>query len=268
MGTFVPEMPITDTHIHLYSEKFGSEAPALIAAAIEKGVNRFLLPNIDIDSLEPMFELCRLYPGVCFPMVGLHPCHVFTDYSEVLAKLHTVFKSRINELVAVGEIGVDLYWDKSFRTQQEDAFKIQCRWAYDAGLPVVIHSRESTDVILGLLNDLKTEGAMPTGVFHCFSGTYEQARQCINLGYMIGIGGVVTYKKSGLDQLLPSIEMQHILLETDAPYLAPVPHRGKRNNPEYIVQVAEKIAEIKKMTVPEVVAITSANADRLFKLKS
>lgn len=260
-------MPITDTHIHLYSEKFGTEAPDLIASAMERGVSRFLLPNIDMESLEPMFSLCKAHPGVCYPMVGLHPCHVFADYNEVLTSMERVFRERLHELVAVGEIGVDLYWDKTFRSQQEDAFKIQCGWAYGTGLPVVIHSRESTDVIIALLEQLNKEGAMPTGVFHCFSGTGEQARKCIELGYMVGIGGVVTYKKSGLDQLLTSIDMQHILLETDAPYLAPVPYRGKRNIPEYIVYVAEKIAEIKKISVEEVVATTSANADRLFKLK-
>jgi TatD DNase family protein len=260
-------MPITDTHIHLYSEKFGTQAPELIQTAMEKGVNRFLLPNVDLDTLDPMFGLCAAFPGVCFPMVGLHPCHVFADYIDVLTSLEKVFHERKNELVAVGEIGVDLYWDKTFRTQQEEAFKIQCRWAVASGLPVVIHSRESTDVILGLLDDLAVEGCKPVGVFHCFSGTVEQAKQCIDKGFMLGIGGVVTYKNSGLQPVLDAIGLEHILLETDAPYLAPVPHRGKRNDPQYIVHVADKVAEITGRTVAEVASVTSANADRLFQLK-
>jgi TatD DNase family protein len=214
-----------------------------------------------------MFDLCRMFPGVCFPMVGLHPCHVFADYREVLSALEKVFQERRNELVAVGEIGVDLYWDKTFRPQQEEAFKIQCRWAYDAQLPVVIHSRESTDVILGLLDELQSEGTMPKGVFHCFSGTLEQAQECIRKGFMLGIGGVVTYKNSGLQPVIENVGLGHIILETDAPYLAPVPHRGKRNDPEYIIHVAEKIAEMLQCPVEQVADSTSANAERLFGLK-
>jgi TatD DNase family protein len=261
-------MPITDTHIHLYSEKFGSQVPSLVAAARQKGVNRFLLPNVDQETIEPMFDLCKQFPGVCFPMMGLHPCHVFADYKEQLAAIEKVFRSRLSEIIAIGEIGVDLYWDKSFRAQQEDAFRIQCGWAVEAGLPVVIHSRESTDVILDLLDSMALENIKPTGVFHCFSGSPEQAQRCIGLGFMLGIGGVVTYKNSGLTPVIESVGLEHFLLETDAPYLAPVPHRGKRNDPEYIVHVANKIAEIRNCPVEEVIDTTTANADRLFKLKN
>ncbi len=254
-------MKFADTHTHLYAKEFDPDRDRLIQEAMAAGITRFFLPNIDSDSVEGMLALQKGYPDACYPMMGLHPCSVKEDYVEELAKLKTELDR--GTFVAVGEIGIDLYWDKTFFPQQQEAFKTQCQWAVERDLPIVIHTRSSFDEAFALLDAMVQR---PKGVFHCFSGNMEQAKHAIDLGFMLGIGGVVTFKNAGVDKVIADIDMQHIVLETDAPYLAPVPHRGKRNEPDYLLLVAEKIATLKGITMEQVADITTANALRLFKL--
>ena len=234
----------------------------MLARAIEAGVELFLLPNIDRSSIGPMLDLAARHPQRCLPMIGLHPTSVKEDYEEQLAEVATQLEAR--DWLAVGEIGVDLYWDDTFVAQQRDAFLRQARWAYAKDRPIVIHSRESIDLLLELLEELGPE--MPRGVFHCFTGTREQARRIMDLGYFLGIGGVLTFKNSGLDEVLRDVPLSSLLLETDAPYLAPVPHRGKRNESAYVVRVAEKLAELKSLPLAEIAVQTTRNATDLFRL--
>jgi TatD DNase family protein len=254
-------MKFVDTHTHLYAKEFDSDRDRLINEAITAGITKFFLPNIDSASVEGMLALQKAYPEHCYPMMGLHPCSVKADYLEELTKLKAELDR--GKFVAVGEIGIDLYWDKTFFPQQQEAFKTQCQWAFERDLPIVIHTRSSFDETFALLDNMVHR---PKGVFHCFSGNAEQAQHAIDLGFMLGIGGVVTFKNAGVDKLIADIDLQHIVLETDAPYLAPVPHRGKRNEPDYLLLVAEKIATLKGISMEEVADITTANALRLFKL--
>ena len=253
-------MIITDTHTHLYAEEFDADRDLLVEQAGVLGVQRFFMPNIDSTSIEPMLELEERYPGKAFAMMGLHPCYVKENWKTELDLVEKWLNSR--KFVAVGEIGIDLYWDKTFLEQQKEAFKAQIRMANERKLPIVIHTRESFDVTYELLLETKKES--PQGIFHCFSGTAEQAKKAIDLGFMLGIGGVVTFKNSGVDKAIENIPLEHIVLETDAPYLAPVPYRGKRNDPAYIVKVAEKLSEIYKCSVKEIAEITTKNSIRLF----
>lgn len=253
-------MNITDTHIHLYAEEYDIDREALILQAKKAGVNRFYLPNIDSTSINSMLQLEVKYPDVCFPMMGLHPCYVKDNFQEELNTVEEWLGKRTFK--AIGEIGIDLYWDKTFIKEQEIAFKKQIEWAHHYHLPIVIHSRNSFDEVYALL--IEMQACKPWGIFHCFSGTIEQAKKVIDLGFYIGIGGVVTYKNSGLDKVVAEIDLKHLVLETDGPYLAPTPFRGKRNLPEYILKVAERIAEIKNISVEEVAMTTSQNADSVF----
>jgi len=253
-------MNICDTHTHLYAEEFNADRNLLINEAINKGVNKFFLPNIDSSSFDGLYKVCDEFPENCFPVMGLHPCSVKENYKEELEKVKSQFEER--KFYAIGEIGIDLYWDKTFVKEQEDAFKIQIKWASGKKLPVVIHSRNSTGEIIKILK----EQAYPelSGIFHCFSGNIEQANEIIEMGFYLGIGGVVTFKNSGLDKVMEKINLANIVLETDAPYLAPAPFRGKRNEPSYILNVLKKIAEIKNISEEEVAKITSTNAGRIF----
>lgn len=253
-------MLLVDTHTHLYADAFNADRPDLIKAAMAKGIGRFYLPNIDAASIGPMLELEAAYPGVCIPMMGLHPCHVQQDWQAALKRVEVELMRR--KWAAIGEIGIDLYWDKTYFAEQQQAFLQQVAWANERQLPVVIHSRESFAEIIELLD--RQPKASPQGIFHCFTGTIEQARQAIDRGFYLGIGGVVTFKKSGLDAVVEQIPLEHLVLETDAPYLAPTPHRGKRNLPEYVYLVAEKIAEIKGVTIEEVAKVTTENANKIF----
>jgi TatD DNase family protein len=255
---------LTDSHIHLYAEEFDSDLNQLIADAKAVGVSRMLLPNIDLNSVKGMFNLVDEHPGLCYPMVGLHPCYVKEDYQEQLSLLKKQLMSNLHRVIAVGEIGLDFYWDLTFRKQQEEAFLMQLEWAEQHRLPISIHSRESTSELLDLLRSYG-EGKVK-GVFHCFSGDIEQAHEAIRLGFLLGIGGVVTFKKASLAEIVAAISMEHLILETDGPYLAPTPHRGKRNEPAYLRLVAEKVAELKSLSVQDVGKITSDNATRLFHL--
>jgi TatD DNase family protein len=250
-----------DTHAHLYLDAFEADRKEMIARSIENGVVKMLLPNIDTDSIIPMLELCRQFPENCFPMMGLHPTSVKEDYKTQLS----VMESLLNEekFIAIGEIGIDLYWDKTFINEQKDAFKTQLRWAKQKNLPVAIHTREAFPLILDLVEEEVGEGL--TGVFHCFSGNYEEAKRIIDLGFLLGIGGVLTYKKSHLPEVIREIPIEFLVLETDAPFLPPVPYRGKRNESAYIPLIGQKIAEIKEMNIHETARITTDNAERLFK---
>jgi TatD DNase family protein len=253
-------MLLTDTHIHLYSDDFLSDRDLLIKEAMDKGVQRFFLPNIDSSSLNALHTLSEKYPQNCFPMMGLHPTSVKENWQEELANVEKHLSEK--KYYGVGEIGIDLYWDKTFVKEQEEVFKRQIELANHFKLPIVIHSRESFEEIYRILLEKKKE--QPCGIFHCFTGNIDQAKRAIELGFYLGIGGVVTFKNSGLAEVVANIDLEYIVLETDAPYLAPAPFRGKRNLPVYIVKVAEKIAEIKKMTLEEVADITTGNSKKIF----
>lgn len=232
----------------------------MIQRALDKGVRRFFVPAIDSAYTCAMYELESNYPNNVFLMMGLHPTHVKENYLEELGHVETQFKKR--KFYAVGEIGIDLYWDKSFLTQQQEAFVYQIRLAKQYGLPIVIHSRASFDEIFEILDQEKGEDLY--GIFHCFTGTYEQAKQAIGYNMKLGIGGVVTFKNGKIDQFLHKIDMRHIVLETDAPYLAPVPYRGKRNESSYIIQVIDKLSDIYDRETAEIAEITTNNAKEIF----
>ncbi len=253
-------MLLIDTHTHLYSAEFDLDRKQVVERAIAAGVKKFFLPNIDSSSVEGMIALCNQFPENCFPMMGLHPTSVKENCEEELAGVKEWLGK--HKFCAVGEIGIDLYWDKTFFTQQQLAFETQIKWANEFSLPIVIHSRNSFNEIVEVLQKNKNEN--PHGIFHCFSGSKEQAEKAISLGFKLGIGGVLTYKNSGLGQAIADIDMKHLVLETDSPYLTPVPHRGKRNESGYITLVAQKLAEIKNISVEEVAEITTTNAVEVF----
>lgn len=253
-------MQIIDTHTHLYSEEFNTDIEEVMKRAVSAGVGKFYLPNIDSSSLEGMFQLETKYPTQCFAMMGLHPCSVKeTVDSELSLVKEWLFKRKF---AAVGEIGLDYYWDQTFIEQQKAAFQQQIEWAKELDLPIVIHSRNSTDDCIKIIQQHQ-DGSL-RGIFHCFGGSLEEAKQMIDLGFLLGIGGVVTYKKAGLAEILAHIPLTALVVETDAPYLTPVPFRGKRNEPAYLVYVVEKIAESKGIPVAEVIAATTVNAQNLF----
>jgi TatD DNase family protein len=249
-----------DTHAHIFSEEFKPDRADIIGRAIDAGVKRIYMPNIDHTSIDEMMEVEQRHPDLCFSMMGLHPTSVKKDFEkELYAVEEWLFKRKF---AAVGEMGTDLYWDKSFWEQQKEAFKIQVGWAKKLKLPIVIHCRESIDETIELLEPMLNNEL--TGVFHCFTGTLEQARKITSMGFYLGLGGVATFKNGGVDKVIPDLELDNIVLETDSPYLAPVPHRGKRNEPSYIPIIAEKIIGLKKISREELQAITTRNALRLF----
>lgn len=256
-------MQFVDTHTHLFSPSFDEDRTEIVQRAIKSGVETLLLPNIDVESIEPLYNLCAQFPQNCFPMMGLHPGSVDEKWEEKLAIIRTNLFERKN--CAVGEIGMDLYWDKTFVNEQAEAFRRQVNWAKELNLPIVIHAREAFDEIFAIVDELNDERL--TGVFHCFTGTLEQAKKIQNYGgFKLGIGGVLTYKKAGLDDILKDVELSELILETDSPYLPPTPHRGKRNESAYLLHVAEKLADVKGISLVEVAKITSKNANELFKL--
>lgn len=251
-----------DTHAHLYAKAFGHDREAMLANAISKGVERFLLPNVDSESIPGMLDLEAAYPGRCYAMMGLHPCSVKADFETELAIIKQWLDKRA--FLAVGEIGIDLYWDKTFIEEQKAAFNRQVDWALELDKPVVIHARESLDVLINLLEERDDDRLR--GVFHCFTGTVAQANSITDLGLYLGIGGVVTYKNGQVDETLSKISLDRVILETDAPYLAPIPYRGKRNESAYIPEIGAKVAAIKGLQIEEVAAITTRNAMELFRL--
>lgn len=256
-------MRLIDTHCHLYSEQFDTDREQVIANAKRMGVDRILLPNVDLQTVAGMHELVANHPGVCYPMMGLHPCDVKPDYETEIAQLFSFFDT--HTYCAVGEIGIDLYWDKTTQDIQEKAFLMQVDFAIEKGLPIAIHSRNATARIIEMLKNYKGKGLR--GVFHCFSESLELAQEILKLdGFLLGIGGVLTYKNAGLPEVMQQIDLQHIILETDSPYLPPVPHRGKRNEPAYTRLVAEKLADVKGVSLRDIADITTANAEQLFGL--
>jgi TatD DNase family protein len=258
-------MELIDTHIHLYADEFESDLGQLISNATEKGVKKFLMPNIDQSSIDKMFAINDQFKGTCFPMVGLHPCYVNNDFKSQLASIKKALDSNLSKVVAVGEIGLDYYWDVIFKKEQQDAFREQAIWANELNLPISIHSRNSTAELIEILHELQLPKLK--GVFHCFSGNINQADDIMNMGFYLGIGGVVTFKNSGLEKIVEEVPLEFIILETDGPYLAPTPFRGKVNKPEYLRLVAEKVADIKNLKIEEIATITSANASKLFGLE-
>jgi TatD DNase family protein len=251
----------TDTHAHIYLEEFDVDRTDMLARAQQVGVEKIYLPNIDSTSIDRMLELEEKTKGTCFAMMGLHPCSVKKDFEKELYVIESWLAKR--SFVAIGEMGTDLYWDKTFWEQQQEVFRIQANWAKQYNVPIVIHSRESLDQTIKLVEELQ-DGTL-SGVFHCFTGTVEQAERIAKLGFYLGLGGVATFKKGGLDDVIPQMDITKIVLETDSPYLAPVPHRGKRNEPGYIPLVASKVAQVKNISLEELQRITSQNAAALFK---
>ncbi|MCF8337238.1 MAG: TatD family hydrolase [Bacteroidales bacterium] len=256
-------MILTDTHTHLYLEAFEDDREEVMQRAKEQQVKKMILPNIDTTSIEALHSLCDQYPSNCFPMMGLHPSSVEANYKNELETIYKKFSER--KYYAVGEIGIDLYWDKTYEEQQKEAFRTQIRWAIEKKLPIVIHARNSFDEIFEILDEENHEDLQ--GVFHCFTGSAEQAAKALGYGgFWLGLGGVLTFKNSRLADVIKDIAMENLLLETDAPYLAPVPYRGKRNESAYVRQVAEKLAITKDLSVEEVARITTENAEKLFKI--
>jgi len=259
-------MILTDTHSHLYVSRFDNDRDAAVQRCLDNDVKRIFLPNIDSTSIDALVALSRKYPKHCFPMMGIHPCSVKDDYQRELEIARDwLFNQHHNiKFHAVGEIGIDLHWDKSTLNMQIEAFEQQIEWAKQLNLPIVIHARESFDEIFEVLDRVNDDQL--SGVLHCFTGSVEQAKRIINYGnFMLGFGGVLTYKKANLGAVLNEIDLQHVVLETDAPYLTPVPFRGKRNESSYVRYVAEKVAEVKRMPLHEVADITTKNAERLFR---
>ncbi|MBL7930685.1 MAG: TatD family hydrolase [Bacteroidia bacterium] len=253
-------MQIVDTHTHLYAEEFNSDRVALIEKSMSNGIKKFYLPNIDSASIDSMLALEKAYPGNCFAMMGLHPCHVNANVETELKIVREWLDKR--KFVAVGEIGIDLYWDKTFFEEQKMAFRKQIDWALEFNYGISIHCREAFDPIYEILSSYKT---LPRAIFHCFSGNLEQANKILALGnFKLGIGGVVTFKNAGLDKVVEQIDLEHLVLETDAPYLAPVPFRGKRNEPAYLLEIAKKVALLKNSSINEVAETTSKNAEFIF----
>lgn len=250
-----------DTHAHLYDDAFAADRDAMITRALDAGVRKIYLPNCDSSTIAPMMELAAAYPQHCFPMMGLHPCYVKEDFEKELAMVEDWLDKA--PFAAVGEIGLDYYWDKTFVPQQKEAFRRQMRWAKEQGLPIVIHSRESTADCIATVREAQ-DGAL-RGVFHCFGGSSDEAAEIISLGFLLGIGGVVTYKNAAaLHGVVRTVPLENLVLETDAPYLSPVPHRGKRNESAYTAHVAQKVAELRGIDVAEVNRVTSMNAERIF----
>lgn len=254
------ELILTDTHTHLYYQAGTDKLAEQMQRCFDKGIYRLFLPNVDTASIGQVMDTVQAYPDNCFAMLGLHPCSVKTDYKRELNQIEKAIQN--HAIYAIGEIGIDLYWDKSTLAIQQDAFRTQIRWAKELGLPIVIHCREAFDEIFDILDELNDDKLF--GIFHCFTGTLEQAHRAIALGFKLGIGGVVTFKRAGLDEVVRQIELQHIVLETDAPYLAPVPFRGKENESSYLHYVAEKVADLHQVSLEELAYITTENSKQVF----
>jgi TatD DNase family protein len=255
-------MQFIDTHTHLYLPEFGTDRDEVIMKAVSNGISKMLLPNIDIHSVDQMLSLVTRYQGICYPMTGLHPTSVKEDYLLQLDKLEALLTK--HKFVAIGEIGIDLYWDKTFLKEQLISFRRQIAFASDSGLPVVIHSRVAFPEVFSVLEEFK--GKPLKGVFHAFSGNIEEAEKAIEMGFKLGIGGIVTFKNSGLDKVVKEISPDNLVLETDSPYLAPIPYRGKRNESSYICIINKKLADIYEIKEEEIASIIYSNSVSLFNL--
>lgn len=256
-------MMLIDTHCHLYAEEFDADRERVVQEAREAAVGKILLPNIDADSEGKMWELCEKDPQLFAPMMGLHPCYVKADTMSYLDRVYSELST--GKYIAVGEIGIDLYWEQDTLPLQQVAFEKQLRWAVEFDLPVAIHVRNAFDEVFEVMD--RAADSRLRGVFHCFSGDASQAQKALSYpNFYLGLGGVLTFKKSGLDAVVNELPISRLVLETDAPYLAPTPHRGKRNEPKYLALIAQKLAEIHEISIEEVVRLTSENAVNLFRL--
>lgn len=265
---------IVDTHTHLYTEEFDADRAETVARALEAGVKKMILPNINAASVESMLSMCRQWPGVFYPLIGLHPEDVKEDYRSVLddmkrlldenlAAQNSTSSPTLVPFVGIGEVGLDFYWDATYKKEQLETFETQLGWAADNRLPVIIHSRAAFNELCDIMEHFRS--ASLTGIFHCFGGTMEEAEKLLSHeGFMLGIGGTVTYKKSTLPEVLSHVPADRIVVETDSPYLAPVPHRGQRNESAFIVDVVRKLADIYACSIDEMAALTTANAQRIF----
>jgi TatD DNase family protein len=249
-----------ETHAHLYDEAFDQDRPEMIQRALEAGVQQIWMPNCDASTTEPMLALAKQYPKVCLPMIGLHPTYVKENFEQELYLVEN-WLQKPADFIAIGEIGLDLYWDKTFVEQQKHAFLAQCDLALKHGLWIDIHSRNAFWEVVELIE--KVGDSRLTGIFHCFTGTLDEAQKAIELGFKLGIGGVATFKNGGLDKVLPNIDLTQVVLETDSPYLAPVPHRGKRNETSYLALIAQRVADLMGVPVEKVIQQTTANARQL-----
>ncbi len=264
MGPLVSLLTIiyTDSHTHLYLDAFSDDRDEMVKRSVEAGVTRMFLPNIDSSTMDAMFSMADRYPDTCYPMMGLHPTSVKENYREELA----IIEKQLDRpgIIAIGETGIDLYWDKTFAREQEVVFKTQIGWAKELGLPLVIHARDSFPEIFRILDETGTEGLR--GVFHSFTGGLGELERALSYGFMIGINGIVTFKNSDLGSVVSAIPPQRLLLETDAPFLAPVPHRGRRNESSYLVHIAARVGEIYNLTEKETGALATRNALDLFQI--
>ena len=255
-------MRFIDTHAHLYSSPIKENIEGIMKNAMDNGIDTIIMPAIDSTTLEAMLEVEKTYPENCMAMMGLHPCSVKENVKEELAIIEAQLQKR--KFIAIGEIGLDYYWDKTFTTEQMHAFEIQMQWALDYKLPIAIHTRNAMGETIEAVKPFAKKGLR--GIFHCFSGSKESAEQIISMDFHLGLGGVLTYKNAGVAEAIASIPMEWLVLETDAPYLSPVPYRGKTNEPSYMIQVAMKLAEIKNLPLHEIASITTNNAEKLFGL--
>jgi len=254
-------MQLTDTHTHLFATEFDTDRAEMVKRAVEKGITRLFLPNIDAESIEAMLSMCKAFPDTCFPMMGLHPCSVFDDYESQLAIVREWLDKE--KFYAIGEMGIDLYHDVTYAEQQKKAFRKQVEWAKELGLPIVIHCRNSFNEVMEIVTEMKDDRLK--GIFHCFSGTLEDAKKVMALGdFMMGIGGTVTYKNTTLPQVLAQVPLEYIVLETDSPYLTPVPFRGKRNESSYLYYVAEKLSLIYNLPIKQIADSTTKNSIKVF----
>ena len=255
-------MHFIDTHAHVYAEELTGSLDRIIENSIKAGVSKILMPAIDSTTLDAMLKVETQFPAHCIAMMGLHPCYVKENYKEELKLVEDCIGKR--KFIAIGEIGLDFYWDKTFVKEQQLVFETQMQWALDLQLPIAIHTRNAMGETIEAVKPFAKKGLR--GVFHCFSGSKESAEQIIGMGFHLGLGGVLTYKNAGVAEAIKDIPMEYLVLETDAPYLAPVPYRGKTNEPAYMLEVAKKLAEIKSMPLHEIAAITTSNAEKLFGL--
>ena len=253
-------MILTDTHTHLYAEQFDEDREEVIVKALELGIKRFFIPAIDSTYYDRMFALEQAFPENMFLMAGLHPTHVKADFQEELAFVKKQLETK--QFYAIGEIGMDLYWDKSFIKEQQEAFRMQISWAKEKKLPIVIHCRDAFEEIFEIMDVVCDDDL--NGIFHCFTGNKEQAERIISYGFKLGIGGVITFKNGGLDKFMSDIPLEHVVLETDAPYLAPAPYRGKRNESSYLINVLGKLVDIYGIDPEEITRITTSNSKEVF----
>lgn len=251
-----------DTHCHIYTSQFSEDVDLAIMNAMSQNVTKILMPNIDKASVTEMNRLAEKYPSVCYPMMAIHPCDVKEDFKEDLSYVDAELAT--GKYIAVGETGIDLYWEKKLIEQQKESFQAHLQFGKKYNLPVIIHIRDSFDEVFEVIE--KEASDELNGIFHCFTGTIEVANRAIELGFSLGVGGVSTFKKSHLPEVLKQIDNKHLVLETDSPYLAPTPYRGSRNEPSYIPYIAQKLAEVKGLTIDEVAEFTTENAKRIFKL--